>query len=186
MLILLKITYNQFKIMRIQLLIVYKLACLILLFFCFSCDPNTEDQEYIHKLQVENASNLKLSLLAYDTFDETANKPFDVAILKKEIIIDKHNVGPIVINKNIFSTIDNSTYFAGLQIDSLIIKFEDNRGYYSKINRNSNDIYVIDYENWILNKSTLFSVLSKDVRKEGDMYIYTITQEDYENAHVLP
>src|SRR5690606_41813987 len=72
----------------------------------------------------------------------------------------------------------NSSYFFGHHIDSLVLKFENGKGYYSTV------LSVINNENWIANKSSLILVKSKDVIKEGDIYIYKITQEDYENAHV--
>lgn len=54
------------------------------------------------------------------------------------------------------------------------------RGYYSTI------LTVINNENWIDSKSSLILVKSKDVRKEADIYIYKITQRDYEDEHSLP
>lgn len=74
-----------------------------------------------------------------------------------------------------------------LSVDSLVLKFENGKGYYATyLYKNGNDYRELDKENWIANKSTLFAVFSQDVRKEGDVYIYTITQEDYENAYELP
>ncbi len=164
----------QYKIMRTILLVAFS-------FFLFcSCDPGYIDKEYEYKLQVKNASNSKVTLLGYDSFDDTQNKLFVNPILKKTIIIESNNYGPIVVNKNIFSTVDNSTYFFGLHIDSLVLKFENGQGYYSTV------INGLDNDNWIPNKSSLLNIQAKDVQKEGGVYIYTITQEDYENAHTLP
>ena len=167
--------------MQTRLLTVYKLTPLIYLSLLLaSCDPNNEDKEFIHNLKVKNESDSEITLSGYDHFDDATNQVFTQPILKKTIVIEANSSGPIVVNKNIFSNINNSTYFFGHHIDSLVLKFENGKGYYSTVSS------VINTENWIANKSSLISVRSEDVTKEGDIYIYKITQEDYENAHVLP
>ncbi len=152
--------------------------CLFL--FLASCDPNNENIEFTHSLMVKNESDSKLLLLGYDNFDDTTNQVFTEPLLKKTIVIEANSLGPIIVNKNIFSSVNNSSYFFGHHIDSLVLKFENGKGYYSTV------LSVINNENWIANKSSLILVKSKDVIKEGDIYIYKITQEDYENAHALP
>lgn len=180
-----KITFNQYKIMRTQLLMVCKFSSFLCLLLGFSsCDPENE-KEYSHKLQVENTSISKIILLGYNNYDDNFNKVLPYPILQKMIVIEVNSLGPIVMNKNIFFDINNSSYFFGIHVDSLVLKFENEKGFYSTIKRNINDEYQINNEYWIPSKSTLFAVSSKDVRKEGDVYIYSITQEDYENAHVL-
>ena len=176
--------------MRTLLSTVYRIFCFIILFSVFSsCDPHGDPRDitYIHQLQVENTSSKSFILEGYDTYNEQYREYLDEAILKQTISIEANSKGPIVVNEIYSKTIDNSTYFPGLNCDSLVLKFENGKGYYATfLYKNGNEYPEIDRENWIPNKSTLFTVFNKDVRKEGDVYIYSITQEDYENAHELP
>ena len=185
-----KITFNRYKIMRTLLLIAYKLGGIISLSLLItSCDPGGkyDDIEYTHQLQVENTSSKSFILEAYDTYNEQYREYLDEAILKQTISIEANSKGPIVVNKIYSKTIDNSTYFPELNCDSLVLKFENGKGYYTTfLYKNGNEYREIDKEYWISNKSTLIKVYSPDVKKEGDVYIYSITQEDYENAHELP
>src|SRR5690606_16508567 len=97
--------------------------------------------------------------------------------------------GPINIVEG-YSRVDlyQASYFPPmLSVDSLVLKFENGKGYYaSRLYRNDSEFPEIDREYWISNKNPLFSLFNSDVRKEGDVYIYSITQEDYENAYELP
>ena len=176
--------------MRTPLSIAYKLGSIIsLCVLITSCDPGGkyDDIVYTHQLQVENASSKSFTLEAYDTYNEQHREYLDEAILKQTITIESNNKGPIVVAKTYSFRIDSSSYFPELNCDSLVLKFENGRGYYTTfLYKNGNDFREIDTENWIANKSTLLKIFSQDVRKEGDVYIYTITQEDYENAYELP
>lgn len=173
--------------MRMTLLTDYKIIPIIgILFFVCSCDPNEDGKDYPHKLQIENTSNSDMKILAYDTYDEQYNKYFDEPVLKQSLIINSKNLGPIINLKSYSPRIDNSSYFYNISVDSIIIKFNNNTGYISTIKPNENNEYIINDSYWINNKNSLLRIRSEDVRKEGDVYVYIITQEDYENAHVLP
>lgn len=163
--------------MRTQLLI----ACNLLVLFLISCGPEPDTSIFQNKIQLENTSNKILKLQGYDTYDESYDIKINPVLLKETIEIENGGKGPVVISETRFSPIDNSTYFPHSGPDSIVLTFEDGKKYYSV--RKKNDIYN-NY--WVANKSSLFAIFEKDVRKEGDVYIYSITQEDYENAHVLP
>ena len=185
-----KTTFNRYKMMRTRLSTIYKIGSIICLcVFIASCDPGdgSDSKTYIHQLQVENTSNVTITLEAYDTYNEQYREYLDEAILKQTLSIEPNSKGPIAINETYSSTIDHSEYFPKASVDSLVLKFENEKGYYATyLYKNGNEYRELGKENWIPNKSTLFLVFNKDVRKEGDVYIFSITQEDYENAHVLP
>ena len=177
--------------MRILLSTIYKIGSIIsLCVFIASCDPG-DGRDLIwdttHQLQVENTSNVTITLEAYDTYNEQYREYLDEAILKQTLSIEPNSKGPIAINETYSSTIDHSEYFPKQSVDSLVLKFENGKGYYATyLYKNGNEYRELGKENWIPNKSTLLLVFSEDVRKEGDVYIYSITQEDYENAYELP
>ena len=162
--------------MRIQLSII----CNLLLLF-YSCAPEPDDKVYFNKIQVENTSSQSIEIKAYDHYDSSFNTNIIPPELKESIIIASNGTSPVVICETRFGPINNSTFFPKSGADSIVLKFENNRKYIS-FSKNSG----INNEYWIPNKSSLLNIFEKDVRKEGDVYIYTITQEDYENAHVLP
>lgn len=62
-------------------------------------------------------------------------------------------------------------------VDSITLKFANGTGYYSTLGNNNF---------WLENKSDLLNIKEKDVMQKNGVLIYTITQNDYENAHVLP
>lgn len=178
--------------MRTLLSIAYKLGGIISLYVLVTaCDPDDgrDLKAYIHQLQVENASSKSFTLEAYDTYNEQYREYLDEAVLKQTISIEANSKGPINIVEG-YSRVDlyQASYFPPmLSVDSLVLKFENGKGYYATyLYKNGNDYRELDKENWIANKSTLLKIFSQDVRKEGDVYIYTITQEDYENAYELP
>ena len=176
--------------MRTRLLTTYKLlGIIILLSVFFACDPNGDPRDitYIHQLQVENTSAVALTLEAYDTYNEEDRVYFGEAVLKQTISIEANSKGPIVFVEDYSIGFNNGSYFSTVSVDSLVLKFENGKGYYATyLYKNGNEYREIDREHWIANKSPLFAVYSPDVRKEGDVYIYSITQEDYENAYELP
>ena len=176
--------------MRTRLSAIYKIVSIFsLCLLIFSCDPNDwgDSKLYTHQLQVENASELAFTIEAYDTYNENDRLYLDEAILKQTLTIEANSKGPIVIVKDYSIGFNSGSYFPMLSVDSLVLKFENGKGYYATyLYRNGNEYREFDRENWIPNKSTLFAVLNRDVRKEGEVYIYTVNQEDYENAYELP
>ena len=175
--------------MRTRLLTTYKLLGIIILFSVFfACDPNGDprDNMYEHKLQIENVSNSDITLLAYDTYDEHHKRNLNEIILKHSLNISNESSGPVIRTKSYSHRIDYAVYFYDISVDSIVIKFNNNKGYISTVKPNDRNEYRINNDKWIESKSSLLSVLEKDLRKEGDVYIYTITQEDYENAYELP
>lgn len=176
--------------MRTRLSTVYKLGGIISFgVLITSCDPGdgSDPKTYTYQLQVENNSAVALTLEAYDTYNDQYREYLDEAILKQSLSIEANSKGPIVVNRNYSSSISYSSYFTKQSVDSLVLKFENGKGYYATyLYKNGNEYRELGKENWIPNKSTLLLVFSEDVRKEGDVYIYSITQEDYENAYELP
>src|SRR5690554_6898342 len=177
--------------MQTRLSTVYKLGGIFsLCVLIASCDPGdgSDPKTYTYQLQVENNSAVALTLEAYDTYDEQYREYLDEATLKQTLVIEANSKGPIINVEGFTSVLYGGSYFPPmLSVDSLVLKFENGKGYYATyLYKNGNDYRELDKENWIANKSTLFAVFSQDVRKEGDVYIYTITQEDYENAYELP
>lgn len=176
--------------MQTQLSTIYKIGRIISLSVLIaSCDPGdgSDPITYTHKLQVENTSAVALTIEAYDTYDEQYRVYLDEAVLKQTLSIEGNSKGPIVIYTSLLPPVNYSTYFPTVSVDSLVLKFENGKGYYATfLYKNENEYPEFNMENWIANKSALFAIFNKDVRKEGDVYIYSITQEDYENAHELP
>ena len=176
--------------MQTRLSTVYKLGGIFsLCVLIASCDPGdgSDPKTYTYQLQVENNSAVALTLEAYDTYNDQYREYLDEPILKQTLSIEANSKGPIVVNRNFSPSISHSSYFPKQSVDSLVLKFENGKGYYATyLYKNGNEYRELDKENWIANKSTLFTVFSQDVRKEGDVYIYSITQEDYENAYELP
>src|SRR5690606_3765666 len=173
--------------MQTRLSTVYKLGGIFsLCVLIASCDPGdgSDPKTYTYQLQVENNSAVALTLEAYDTYNDQYREYLDEPILKQTISIEANSKGPINIVEG-YSRVDlyQASYFPPmLSVDSLVLKFENGKGYYATyLYKNGNDYRELDKENWIANKSTLWKIFSQDVRKEGDVYIYTITQEDYEN-----
>ena len=178
--------------MRTRLSTIYKIGSIIsLCVFIASCDPG-DGRDLIwdttHQLQVENTSAVALTLEAYDTYDEQYREYLDEATLKQTLVIEANSKGPIVLVEDYSNVLDGRPYFSPiLSVDSLVLKFQNGKGYFATyLYKDGNEYRELGKENWIPNKSTLFTVFSEDVRKEGDVYIYSITQEDYENAYELP
>ena len=177
--------------MRTRLSTIYKIGSIISFgILITSCDPGDgRDLKWdtTHQLQVENTSNVTITLEAYDTYDEQYREYLDEASLKQTLVIEANSKGPIVLVKDYSNVLDGSPYFSPiLSVDSIVLKFQNGKGYFTtNLYKNGNEYREIGKENWIPNKSTLFAVFNEDVRKEGDVYIYSITQEDYENAYEL-
>lgn len=156
-------------------------GCSIIYFTFISCGPEPDDKIFFNNIQIENESSKDIKIRGYHTYDQSYDKPIIPAILTENIEILANSKSDIVVCETRFSPIENATFFSKTPTDSIFLEFEDGKNYISFRNIN-----FIDNSKWILNKSSLLSLSVKNVRKEGDVYIYTITQEDYENAHVLP
>jgi hypothetical protein len=82
-----------------------------------------------------------------------------------------------------FNCIYNSEFFLGYKltscsIDSLVLKFSNNKGYISSIN------YISTYD--FPDDMSPFGASSKFIDLGNNVYEFEITQEDYENSFELP
>ena len=169
--------------MRIQLSITCNTFLAFIIGFLFvSCDPDDrmDGESYSYQVAIQNNSEKPLVIKGFRTKDLSGTRlpaPEVITSLeinantlsKKERVIVPKPLGNIAFGFA-YPTFNNGS-------DSIVLMFADNTGYYS--NNNDTDF-------WIANKSPLLSVLEKDITNEDGMLIYTISQEDYENAHVLP
>jgi|GEM_PF-3340634 len=176
-------TFNQSKIMRTQLLAMFKFVTILsLLFFMFSCDPddrmNTE--QYIYNVSLENTSQESLIIEVYKTKDHLGNTLVSPELINT-IIVQANSISKIEtikVSKPLGNPAFGFTYpnFVNM-VDSITLKFTNVRGYYSSLNNNNF---------WLENRSDLLNIKEKDVIQKNGVLIYTINQNDYENAHVLP
>src|SRR5690606_31116274 len=130
--------------MRTLLSIAYKLGGIISLYVLVTaCDPDDgrDLKNYTHQLQVENASSKSFTLEAYDTYNEQYREYLDEAILKQTINIEANSKEPIINVEGITSVVYGGSYFtAMLSVDSLVLKFENGKGYYATyLYKNGND-----------------------------------------------
>ncbi len=148
----------------------------LLLVSCNPCDGC--ENFYTHSIAVKNESEENFKILFYDNVvadPQTGSTPF----LREEVII---NTGAIVVReyKDVFA---QPLYYSFTHSfsDSIVLKFDNGKGYYTT----SKDTGIsVDY--WLQNKSSFFSIDSNDLIDVNGVLIYSITQEDYENAHDLP
>jgi len=143
---------------------------------CTPCD-GCEDF-YTHSVAVKNESEENLKVLFYDNAvpdPKTGSTPF----LREELII---NVGETVV-REYQDVVAQPLYFSFAHSfsDSIVLKFDNEKGYYTTLK----DAEVsVDY--WIQNKSSFFRIEQADLINVNGALIYSITQEDCENAHKLP
>jgi len=176
-------TFNQSNIMRTQLLTMFKFVTILsLLFFMSSCDPddrmNTE--QYIYNVSLENTSQESLTIIGYKTKDNLGNTLVSPELINT-IIVQANSISKIEtikVPKPLGDSAFGFTYPNSVNmVDSITLKFTNGRGYYSSLNNNNF---------WLENRSDLLNIKEKDVMQKNGVLIYTITQNDYENANVLP
>ncbi len=176
-------TFNQSKIMRTQLLAMFKFVTILsLLFFMSSCDPddrmNTE--QYIYNVSLENTSQESLTIIGYKTKDHLGNTLASPELIKT-IIVQANSISKIEtikVPKPLGDPAFGFTYPNLVNmVDSITLKFANGTGYYSTLGNNNF---------WLENKSDLLNIKEKDVIQKNGVLLYTITQDDYENANVIP
>ncbi|GEM52737.1 hypothetical protein EB1_25270 [Empedobacter brevis NBRC 14943 = ATCC 43319] len=171
--------------MQTQLSIIYKtgialpLACITLT----SCDPGTggETPRYTYEVAIKNQSASPVSIYGYNTADPYGTK-LEMAELKYSLLVGAaslSSISTVTIPKPLGDPAFGFMYpgFEDVVVDSIVLKFSDSRGYYSNLNGNTV---------WLSGKSTLWNVKENDIVQQDGVLIYPITQQDYENAHVLP
>jgi len=169
--------------MQTQLSIIFNRLPLIALCIVFlSCDPDDRmnTPQYNYNVAIKNTSQEALTIKGYKTKDDIGNflpipQLLNILVLAPNTVSETETIHVPVPLGNIAFGFSYPSFNNGS--DSIVLMFADNRGYYS----NNNDTVF-----WIVNKSTLLSVLEKDITNEDNVLKYAITQEDYENAHVLP
>jgi len=154
---------------------------LSLLFFVSSCDPDdrTNTEQYIYNVSLENTSQESLTIIGYKTKDHLGNTLVSPELINT-IIVQANSISKIEtikVPKPLGDSAFGFTYpnFVNM-VDSITLKFTNERVYYSSLNNNF----------WLENRSDLLNIKEKDVMHKNGVLIYTITQNDYENAHVLP
>lgn len=141
----------------------------------FSC--STEEKQDSYTTAIRNTSNKSLHILILGN-EENRNTPVHDTLVN--IIL---NPGEITFKNTYvtsgFSGFHNGTYSIDIYY-SKISFLNNNKGYICDENSTSN---VLCFQNKIsLNKA----YYKQDFNLENEVYYYDITQEDYENAHVLP
>lgn len=170
-------TFNQLKIMRFKFFTI-----LSLLFFVSSCDPDDRmnTKQYIYNVSLENTSQEFLTIIGYKTKDHLGNTLASPELINT-IIVQANSISKIEtikVPKPLGDPAFGFTYpnFVNM-VDSITLQFANGTGYYSTLGNNNF---------WLENKSDLLNIKEKDVMHKNGVLIYTITQENYENAHVLP
>lgn len=157
----------------------FSLFCLMLLFS--SCDPgNWGDQPNPQSVALKNESNEVFSVYFYD--QNIADPITGLKPLLREIV--EINPDEFVIKTINYFESDPKFYFfndSNNFSDSLVIKFANGKGYYT-----SSSSGEPTTENWINGKSSLLKISPSDLYMINDVFYYTITEEDYENAFELP
>ena len=169
--------------MRTQLLTVYKFfAILSLLFFMTSCDPDDRmsTEQHTYNVSLENTSKETLTVNGYKTKDHLGNLLVNPELINS-IVTQANSVSKtetITVPKPLGDPAFGFTYpnFINM-VDSVTLKFTNGKGYYSTLESSSF---------WLENKSDLLNIKENDIFFRDGILIYSITEEDYENAHVLP
>jgi hypothetical protein len=148
----------------------------ILLVSCNPCD-GCEDV-YTHTVAVRNQSEENFKVLFYDNVvvnPQTGFPPF----LREEIIIE---TGSSIVRKYKDVFVRPPYYsFTHNFSDSIVLKFDNGKGYYTTL---KNSRISVDY--WLQDKSSFFTIDGNDLINVNGVLTYLITQQDYENAHILP
>ncbi len=154
------------------------LFCLMLLFS--SCDPDDWMDLDQHSVALKNESSEAFSVYFYDqniADPITDLKPFlreVIEINPEDFVVKTHTYFKPGPGFYFFNDVDNLA-------DSLVIKFANGKGYYTS---SSSGEPTTEY--WIKGKSSLLKISPSDLYMINDVFYYTITQEDYENAFDLP
>ena len=169
--------------MRTQLSTVYKFFTILgLLFFITSCDPDDRmnPEQYTYNVSLENTSQETLTVNGYKTKDHLGNLLVNPELINS-IIVQANSLSKtetIKVPKSLGDPAFGFTYptFVNM-VDSVTLKFTNGKGYYSTLQSNNF---------WLENKSDLLNIKENDILLKDGILIYTITEEDYINAHILP
>ncbi|MEG1267430.1 MAG: hypothetical protein RSE19_13225 [Myroides sp.] len=139
---------------------------------------NTE--QYIYNVSLENSSQETFTVTGYKTRDHLGNLLVKPELINS-IIAQANSVSKtetIKVPKPLGDPAFGFTYpnFVNM-VDSVTLKFTNGKGYYSTLDNNNF---------WLKNRSDLLNIKESDILLKNGILIYTITEEDYENAHVLP
>ena len=153
----------------------------ILCITALSCDPGTggETPRHTYKVAIKNESASPVSIYGYRTLSPNGIK-LNTAELLTTIAVEPvslSNISTITLPVQLGHVAFGFIYPEFNETDSVVIKFSNNKGYYSSTNNK-------DF--WIENKPLLKNIKEKDIVQQDGVLIYPITQQDYENAHDLP
>lgn len=158
--------------------LMFLVSCIVVL----SCDPDDRmsAKQYNYNVALENMSESPIVIYGYKTLNHAGIK-LDTPELKNTISIASNSFSStnrIVVPKSIEDPAFGFIY-PGFEnsVDSIILKFSGNRGYYKSLNNN-------DF--WLANKSNLLNIKQSDIIIRENILVYNISQLDYENAHILP
>ncbi len=146
-----------------------KLIYLVCFSFFLSC--NVEEKQYWYEVNFKNTSNMPFHLLVLGDTSNSAIPANDTLI---NVVLNKGETSP--------SFSYYSSFFVGFKYHLTYVKIQfinENKGYICTKSTPSSDLCF----------TTKFSpIYAPSVTFKGNdkTYSYEITQEDYENAHVLP
>lgn len=126
--------------------------------FLLSCSEHDDFKDY--RLFIKNESDSELNIITYKNNIETNN-----------ITISSNQRG--------LECVYNESFFNGYDcIDSIIFIFPNNKGYRCGYTNQGSFCFGSQISPWFFNE--------KFIKKSGNIYEFTITKQDYENAHKLP
>lgn len=133
--------------------------------FMMSCTSEPELQRF--QVSIFNGTSELLFIEAYYQ-----------GVLKEELNLETNDSGLDCSYSNEFFTGYKSNINIGCPIDSVVFKFNNNNiGYISSVNSES------PYD---FNESGALFGASEKFQKIADKYLFRVTQQDFENAFVLP
>lgn len=151
-----------------------QIVLLFCLFSLFSCVEENEPKTYYHFIRLKNASNNVFKIVIEDT--ETNHKYLDRELQPNEITDYYQH----------YLSHDTFLGFAPFG-NSINIRFTDNnKGYICGDYPDNSGLCFTTKGSPIRNPNESDFILDAQEHDNIKYYTYEITQEDYENAHVLP
>lgn len=132
---------------------------------------NVEQDQYLYKVNFKNTSNTPFHLLV---LGDTLNRSEPANDTLINVLLNKGEISPYFSYK--------SHFFEGFKYELTYVKVQftnENKGYVCTKSTLSSDLCFMTKSSPIYSTGEVFIGNDK-------VYSYEITQEDYENAHVLP
>jgi len=151
--------------------------------FLVSCGPcDGCESFYTYYVGVKNESTENFKILFYNSIVADPISGY-APFLREEVVVSSGNV--VIKEHKDTSNPPHYYSFANIFCDSIVLKFNNGKGYYTTLKYTEIQPEIrVDY--WMENKSSFFGIDPNDLTDIDGILIYTITQEDYENAHELP